>query len=172
MERLMIAKVFKKAKDTGMRININLSIEDIFNESLIVYIEKELENSSIAHLITFELLENRSITEHSHALEFIDKIKKIGSSIAIDDFGSGYSNFHYLLKMRPDYIKIDGSSVKNITTDKNAHLITKTINDFAHSLGIKTVAEYVHNEEVFNALKEIGIDEYQGYYFSEPVKDF
>jgi EAL domain-containing protein (putative c-di-GMP-specific phosphodiesterase class I) len=99
-------------------------------------------------------------------------MKNIGCSRAIADFGSGYSNFNYLLKIKPNYIKIDGSSVKDIENDTNSHLITKTINDFAHSLGIKTVAEFVHNEEIFNILKDIGIDEYQGYYFSKPIKDF
>jgi diguanylate cyclase (GGDEF)-like protein len=172
MEKLMISKVLKKAKDTGVRININLSIEDIFNDDLIDFIEEQLKSSSIAHLITFELLENRNIIKHAQAIEFVENMKNVGCSIAIDDFGSGYSNFNYLLKIKPNYIKIDGSSVKDIENDTNSHLITKTINDFAHSLGIKTVAEFVHNEEIFNILKDIGIDEYQGYYFSKPLKDF
>jgi len=172
MEKIMITKVFQKVKETAVHVSINLSIEDIFNEALVSFIEKELQESDIAHLITFELLENESIIEYDQAIEFIEKMKNIGCTIAIDDFGSGYSNFQYLLKLKPDYIKIDGSSVKNIHTDKNAYLITKTINDFAHTLGIKTVAEFVHSEEVFNVLKDLGVDEYQGYYFSEPMKDF
>ena len=172
MEKIMITKVFDKVKETGMKISINLSIEDIFNKDLIVFIEKELQDSRVAHLITFELLENESIIEYDQAMAFIEKIKSLGCTIAIDDFGSGYSNFHYLLKLKPDYIKIDGSSVQNIHKDNNAYLITKTINDFAHSLGIKTVAEFVHSKEVFDVLRELGIDEYQGYYFAEPRKDF
>ena len=94
----------------------------------------------------------------------------MGCKIAIDDFGSGYSNFAYLVKLKPDYIKIDGSLVKNIDIDKNSLLIVKTINDFTHSLGFKTVAEYVHSKEVFDILKEIGIDEYQGFHFFEPLE--
>jgi len=172
MEKIMITKVFEKVRETGMKVSINLSIEDIFNKNLIIFIEKELQESGVAHLITFELLENESIIEYEQAMSFIEKIKNLGCTIAIDDFGSGYSNFHYLLKLKPDYIKIDGSSIQNIHTDKNAYLITKTINDFAHNLGIKTVAEFVHCEEVFNVLKDLGIDEYQGYYFSQPIKDF
>ena len=172
MEKIMITKVFEKVRETGMKVSINLSIEDIFNKNLIIFIEKELQESGVAHLITFELLENESIIEYEQAMSFIEKIKNLGCTIAIDDSGSGYSNFHYLLKLKPDYIKIDGSSIQNIHTDKNAYLITKTINDFAHNLGIKTVAEFVHCEEVFNVLKDLGIDEYQGYYFSKPIKDF
>ncbi len=172
LENMMITKVFQKVKETGMNISINLSLEDIFNESLILFMEKELQESDIAHLITFELLENESIIEYDQVMGFIEKVKSMGCMIAIDDFGSGYSNFQYLLQLKPDYIKIDGSSVQNIHTDKNAYLITKTINDFAHNLGIKTVAEFVHCEEVFDVLKSLGIDEYQGYYFSKPMKDF
>ncbi len=169
LEQILIAKVFKKAKESGMHISINLSIEDILNAELIKFIKKELVENGIAHLITFELLENESIIDYDKAIDFINMVKKLGSTIAIDDFGSGYSNFEYLLKLKPDYIKIDGSCIKNIHNDKNAYLITKTINDFAHNLGIKTIAEFVHNKEVFDVLKELGIDEYQGYYFSEPM---
>jgi len=97
-------------------------------------------------------------------------IKSFGAKIAIDDFGSGYSNFAHLLKLNPEYIKIDGSLIKNIDKDKNSLVIVKTINDFAHALGIQTVAEYVHSKEVFEVLTELGIDEFQGYYFSEPKR--
>ena len=95
-------------------------------------------------------------------------IKSFGCSVAIDDFGSGYSNFAHLLKLNPEYIKIDGSLIKNINTDKNSLIIVRTINSFAHDLGIKTVAEYVHSREVFEVLKSIGIDEFQGFYFGKP----
>jgi len=169
LEQTVINKAFHKAKENGAHISINLAIEDILNEELMLFIEKELVEQEIAHLITFELLENESITDYDKAINFIDMVQKLGSTIAIDDFGSGYSNFEYLLKLKPDYIKIDGSCIKNIDNDKNAYLITKTINDFAHNLGIKTIAEFVHNKEVFDVLKELGIDEYQGYYFSEPM---
>jgi EAL domain-containing protein (putative c-di-GMP-specific phosphodiesterase class I) len=149
-----------------------VSIEDIVNSEFIDFLEHDLISKKIAHLITFELLESESITDYKKVISFIDRVKKLGCKIAIDDFGSGYSNFTYLLKLKPDYIKIDGSSVKNIHTDENSYLITKTINDFAHNLGIKTIAEFVHCEEVFTILKELGVDEFQGFYFSEPTKGF
>jgi len=172
LEEIVVRKAFDKAKETGTKISINVSIEDIVNIEFINFLEKELIENGIAKLITFELLESESITDYEKVIYFIDKMKNLGCTIAIDDFGSGYSNFTYLLKLKPDYIKIDGSSVKNIHRDRNSYLITKTINDFAHSLGIKTIAEFVHCEEVFNILKELGIDEYQGYYFAEPLESF
>jgi len=171
LEKIIIKAAFKKAKETQKTININLSIQDIVNRDIIEMIEFELSKENIAHLITFEILESESITDYEKVISFISLVKNLGSKIAIDDFGSGYSNFSYLLRLKPDYIKIDGSLVKHIHTDKDALLITKTINDFAHSLGMKTVAEFVHCEEVFKILQEIGVDEYQGFYFSEPLEN-
>jgi len=171
LAKSIIKTAFIKAKESGLVININLSIQDIVNKDIVQMIENELQKNNIAHLIIFELLESESITDYEKVISFISIVKNLGCKIAIDDFGSGYSNFGYLLRLKPDYIKIDGSLVKNIHTDKNSYLITKTINDFAHSLGMKTVAEYVHCEEVFKLLGEIGVDEYQGFHFSEPLKN-
>jgi len=170
LAKIIIKTAFKKAKESGNVININLSIQDIVNKDIIDMIKNELSKGDFAHLITFEILESESITDYEKVISFISIAKSFGAKIAIDDFGSGYSNFVYLLRLKPDYIKIDGSLVKNIHKDENSYLITKTINDFAHSLGMKTVAEFVHCEEVFNLLKDIGVDEYQGFYFSEPLE--
>jgi diguanylate cyclase (GGDEF)-like protein len=171
LAKIVIQKSFAKAHELQVNININLSIEDVINVDLIKYIEDELKDKNIAHLITFELLENESIKDYIKVISFIDKMTAMGCRIAIDDFGSGYSNFEYLLKFKPNYLKIDGSLVKNIHTDKNSLLIVKTINQFAHSLGMKTVAEFVHCQEVFDILQELNVDEYQGYYFSPPKKE-
>ncbi len=172
LTKIMIEKTFKKAINHKINISINLSIQDITNSEIVNFIIDELSKNKIATFITFELLEHESINDYEVVIDFINTVKKLGCKIAIDDFGSGYSNFIYLLKLKPDYIKIDGSSIKNIHKDKNSYLITKTIHDCAHLLGIKTIAEYVHNKKVFKTLKKIGIDEYQGYYFHKPSKIF
>ena len=169
LTKIVIKKAFAQAQEKQVSININLSIEDVVNEEIINYIKSELMKKNVSHLITFELLESESITDYKKVISFIDIVKELGCEIAIDDFGSGYSNFAYLLKLKPNYIKIDGSLVKNIHIDKNALLITKTINDFAHSLGMKTVAEYVHCKEIYNLLQTMEVDQYQGFYFSEPL---
>lgn len=171
LTKIVIQKAFLKAYEKQISININLSIEDVVNLEIIKFIEDELSKKDIAHLITFEILESESITDYKKVIGFIDNVKQLGCKIAIDDFGSGYSNFAYLLKFEPDYIKIDGSLVKNIHIDKNSFLITKTINDFAHSLGIKTVAEFVHCDAVFKLLQTLEVDEFQGFYFSEPLEN-
>ena len=90
-------------------------------------------------------------------------------NLAIDDFGSGYSNYKHVLKLNSDILKIDGSLIKNILEDKDSLYVVESIVNFAKKINIKTVAEFVENEEIFNKLKEIGVDYFQGYYFSKPI---
>jgi len=118
--------------------------------------------------ITFEIVESEDVRESEIFKEFLRILKEKGCSIYIDDFGSGYSNFDYILKLYPDGVKIDGSLIKNILEDKNSKVIVKTVISFAKEMNIKTVAEFVENEEIFNLLKEMGVDYFQGYYFSPP----
>jgi len=171
LTKIILIKAFEKALESKVDISVNLSIEDISNPETMDFIKKQLDKYSVANFIIFEILESENITDYEKIITFIEYVQNLGCRIAIDDFGSGYSNFTYLLKLKPNYIKIDGSSVKNINKDENSFLITKTINSFAHSLGIKTIAEFVHSEEIFNIVKEIGVDEFQGYYFSAPREE-
>jgi EAL domain-containing protein (putative c-di-GMP-specific phosphodiesterase class I) len=96
-------------------------------------------------------------------------VKSYGCKIAIDDFGTGYSNFTHLLKLQTDYIKIDGSIIKNIDTNLGSRALVKTIVNFAKEMGIKTIAEYVEDEKIFTIVKELGVDYTQGYFFSQAV---
>jgi EAL domain-containing protein (putative c-di-GMP-specific phosphodiesterase class I) len=95
-------------------------------------------------------------------------MKELGCRIAIDDFGSGYSNFEHILKLNIDYIKIDGTLIKNIDHDVNAQIVVKTIVDFAQRLNILTVSEFVHNEEVYKKVKDLSIDRTQGFFLAQP----
>ena len=171
LEKSILLQAFAQAKKHQTKLSVNLSIEDIINKEFIDFIRNELIKNNIASLIVFEILESESIEDYEKVVHFIELVKSLGSTIAIDDFGSGYSNFAYLLKLKPDYIKLDGSFIKNIDTDKNSYLIAKNINDFTHKLGMKTIAEFVHSKEVFEVLKELGVDEFQGYYFWEPLAE-
>lgn len=90
--------------------------------------------------------------------------------IAIDDFGSGYSNFERLLEYTPDILKIDGSLIKNIETDEFSRSLVETIVTFAKKQNIETIAEFVENENIYNILNEIGVDYSQGYFFGKPEK--
>lgn len=160
---------FQALYETEAGITINLSAVDIeeqvTRQKIINLLDLHKEHT---HRITFELLEDANVKEFETIKEFIKEVKACGVSIAIDDFGSGYSNFERLLDYEPDIIKIDGSLVKNIATDDYSISIVKTIVSFANEHDIKTVAEFVENEAIFNILKELGVDYSQGYYFSKP----
>ena len=99
------------------------------------------------------------------------KSGKYGVKIAIDDFGSGYSNFKRIMSINPDYIKFDGSLIKNIDKDSYSYLIVKNLVNFAKELNIKTIAEFVHSKEVYDTCVYLGVDYLQGFYISEPKKD-
>jgi EAL domain-containing protein (putative c-di-GMP-specific phosphodiesterase class I) len=122
--------------------------------------------------LVFEILESENLSDYDFLEEFVLKYKKLGCKIAIDDFGSGYSNFIRIIRLKPDYLKIDGSLIKNIDKDNNSYEIVKSIIAFSKTLKIKTIAEYVHSEEIFNLLLELDVDEFQGYYFGKPDEEF
>ena len=121
--------------------------------------------------VTFEILENEGIQDYQVIEEFINYFRKYGVKIAIDDFGSGYSNFKIIMSINPDYIKFDGSLIKNIDTDSYSYLIVKNLVKFAKELNIKTIAEFVHSKEVFDTCNYLGVDYFQGFYISKPKKD-
>jgi len=158
------SEIVKYAKDH--EISINISVMDILNEDVVSYILNTLKNNNLK--ITFEILESEGIENYAEASQFIKNVKEYGCKIAIDDFGSGYSNFAHILNLNVDYLKISESLIKNLDTDKNSQIVVETIVGFAKKLSIKTIAEFVHSKEVFDKVVEMGIDYSQGYYISEP----
>lgn len=164
----MIEKSFEYFKDKEYEFSVNLTIADIKNQSISLYILEMLKKYDIAKRVVFEIVESEGIEDFNEVNTFIDKVRVLGCKIAIDDFGSGYSNFEYLIKLNADYIKIDGSLIKDIVTNKNNQEIVFTIIDFAKRQGFKTIAEYVSSKEIFDKVKELGVDYAQGYYINEP----
>ncbi len=170
LTKIMIEKTFEKFKDLPYSVSINISVEDILNKEIYLFILEKLEKSKMGKRIGFEILESEGIENFDKVLEFINDVKSYGASISIDDFGTGYSNFEYLMKLKVDYIKIDGSMIKNIDKDMNSQMITQTIVEFARKMNIKTIAEFVHSKNVFEKVAELNVDFVQGYYFGEPTK--
>lgn len=168
LTKIMIKKSFEMFKDKDVEFSINLTIDDILNNDIKKYIFTMLQQYNIQKCVVFEIVESESIENFEKVSEFIQDVKYYGCKIAIDDFGTGYSNFEYLMKLKADYIKIDGSMIKNIHTDENARMVVSVIVDFAQKMNMKTIAEYVENEEVLKVVKELEIDYSQGYYYSEP----
>jgi len=164
----MIDKSFAAFEDNDLEFNINLSIEDIMSSEIFHFILNKLRNSEASTRVTFELLESESIEDFNKVEKFINEVKRYGAKIAIDDFGSGYSNFSYLIKIKAHYIKIDGSLISEIDVDKSALVVVETIVNFAKKLGMKTVAEYVHSSVIMDKVIELGIDYSQGFYIDKP----
>ena len=152
-------------------VSINLSVLDIENENVRKKINELIENEKYKGRVTFELLEDEDIKDIKLVKEFIRSVKSKGNvKIAIDDFGSGYSNFERLLDYTPDILKIDGRLIKNIETNTFSRNIVETIVTFAKKQNIKTIAEFVENENIYKILYNMGIDYSQGYYFGKPER--
>ncbi|RXJ68925.1 hypothetical protein CRV08_05680 [Halarcobacter ebronensis] len=152
-------------------ISINLSVLDIENQIIRDTLYKLISKREYKGRVTFELLEDENIKDFRLVKDFIRSVKSIGDvKIAIDDFGSGYSNFERLLEYSPDILKIDGSLIKNIETDNFSRNLVETIVTFAKKQGLETIAEYVENEKIYNILTELGVDYSQGFYFGKPIK--
>ena len=167
--QIVIEKAFKTFENLPtLEFSLNLTIDDILSKDTTEFIYKKLENYANTNRVIFEITESEEVSDYKIINDFILRIKKYGVKIAIDDFGSGYANFEHIINIDADFIKIDGSLIKNINKDKNARIITEAIISFSRKLGRKTITEYVHNEEVYKIVKELGADYSQGYYFGAP----
>ena len=166
--KAMIRKSFEFFKNKDYEFSINISIHDIQDKKTFEFITDSIENFKNPQRIVFEILESDKIGNYEELKKFIKIIKDHGCKIAIDDFGSGYSNFSHIMELNIDYLKIDSSLVKFITTDDNSRIITKTIINFASSLGLKTIAEFVEDKDSLDMLEKMGVDFVQGYYIGKP----
>ena len=172
LSKIMFKKSFDRFKDSDKLFSINISLNDMVNVETVKFIENVLEQDrDTAKRLIIEILESEGIEDFEVTKSFMQKVRKMGVKIAIDDFGSGYSSFKYILELRPDIIKIDGSLISNIATNKENYIMVKNIVNMAKDLNITTVAEFVSSEEIFVTLKKLGVDEYQGYFIGKPKRE-
>ncbi len=155
--------VKKLRENSHFIISINLSSDDLLNDAIINLL---IKNSDIAYRMLIEILETKHV-DYVKVENAIQKLKLFGYKICIDDYGSGYSNLSHLLNLSIDYLKIDGSIIKNIYKDKKAHSLIASLSLFCKQNGIKVIAEFVENEEILEILKNFGIEYGQGYYFDK-----
>ena len=167
--RAVIDKSFSYFAQAGGIFSINLTVADILNRETVAFLIERLQHFNLGEQLTVELVESEGIENFVDVSAFIQRIKGFGCKIAIDDFGTGYSNFDYLMRLDADYIKIDGSLVKNVVNDASTELIIRLIADFGRELRLKTIAEFCSSAEIQAKLTEIGIDYLQGYHLGEPV---
>jgi diguanylate cyclase (GGDEF)-like protein len=166
----MLKRTLEVAHGCSYTFSVNISAGDMYNQkdrNLILGLLEDAGES--ASKITLEILESEEIYDYAIVKDFIKEVRKFGCKVAIDDFGSGYSNFENILALDIDIIKIDGTLIHRIDHDTHAQLIVRTIVTFAKEAGFKTVAEYVHSESVLQMVRAIGIDYAQGYHIGKPL---
>lgn len=164
----IVRKSFEFFKEKDYEFSINISIHDIENKKTMQFILGEVQKFPNPKNITFEILESDKVENYEKLNKFIKEMKSHGCKIAIDDFGSGYSNFSHILELNVNYLKIDSSLVRHITKDENSRVIVRTIINFASNLNLKTIAEFVEDKESTDMLEKMGVDFIQGYYIGKP----
>ena len=151
--------------------SINLSGQSLGDEKFLPFVIDQFRMSGIdATKICFEITETAAIASYSQANRFINALKEIGCKFALDDFGTGLSSFGYLKHFPVDFLKIDGSFVKEILHDPIDREMVRSINEIGHLTGKRTIAEFAENEEIITMLRGMGVDYAQGYGVSEPKR--
>ena len=149
---------------------INLSGQSISEDDFAEFVTDAISRSGVPFTsICFEITETAAIVNITKAKEFMRELKKRGCSFSLDDFGSGLSSFAYLKDLPVDYLKIDGGFVKEITADPVSESMVKAINQVGHIMGLKTIAEFVENDDIARALKKLSVDYVQGYGIGMPI---
>ena len=151
-------------------VSINLSGASINDERFTSYAIDLIKNSRVpGNCLCFEITETAAVSQMSYARKFMSAMKELGVKFALDDFGSGLSSFAYLKSLPIDYLKIDGSLVRAIADEEYDRAIVTSINDVAHLMGIKTIAEFVETDRILEHIGKISIDYAQGYITGKPI---
>jgi len=151
-----------------LEFSVNLTVGEIHSPAIRQHIAELVSRHNLQQRLMIELLESEAISDYQVLAKDIAELRRIGCRIAIDDFGSGYSNIMAVMQIKPDIIKIDGSLIKDIHNDAAAAAMVATIIRGAKALGAITVAEYVHCEKIKLMLVKMGVDRMQGFYLPEP----
>lgn len=152
------------------RLLINLSGHSFVDEEFSQFVISRLEMNDIdPTCIAFEISEASIVKNFEQLNAFTNRIRAMGCELALDDFGSGYSNFTYLKNLSFDYLKIDGSLVRNIATNSVDRNMVAAINQMGHTVGAKTIAEFVEDDQSMQHLMELNVDFAQGYGLKKPT---
>ena len=167
----MVTKSINKFATNDLEFSINLSIEDLMNDELMVFIYDLAEQKNVFSRMVLEIVESEEIEDSDAVGKAIKRFKEKGSKVAIDDFGSGYSNYEYLISLQADYVKIDGSITKHILEDERTAEVVKSIVTFAKKSNMKTIAEFVSSPELDAKVIELGVDYAQGWHYGKAEKE-
>ena len=165
--------LLSRPENSDFTVAVNISGRSLSTPGFCEYCQKLAFESPInPSNLVFEITETTAIAEMARAENFITAMKRLGYRFSLDDFGVGYSSFSYLKHLPVDQLKIDGSFIRHLDTSRADQIFVRAIVQVAQELGLETIAEFVENEEVFNLLREIGVDNVQGYYIGKPNSVF
>ncbi len=154
----------------NIKWGINLSGDSMSDKGFLDHVSKTLRNTSMcASNLYFEITETAVIENYQNFVSFMQQVYSMGCQFALDDFGSGLCSFSYLKKLAVDYLKIDGSLVKDIVNSELDHTIVSSVASIASVMGVKTIAEYVENDDIIAVLNTLGIDYAQGFGIMKPM---
>jgi diguanylate cyclase (GGDEF)-like protein/PAS domain S-box-containing protein len=179
IDRWVIQNALKALRDSQLAdpdhilgLSINLSAQSLGANGIGRFVmDKMVEFNVDPTLVTFEITETKAVTNLDAARELIQQLRGLGCRFALDDFGCGFSSFTHLKHLDVDFLKIDGSFIQGLLEDPVDRAVIAAINDIAHSVGKRTVAEYVDRPNVLSALLACGVDFVQGYYIGRPTAD-
>ena len=175
IDRWVIETAFRAYAETlgasrGVEIAINLSGDSLNDDDFPKFVLEQFQASSVPpDRVCFEITETAAIHSFDRAVQLLTDLKRGGSRVALDDFGSGLSSFTYLRLLPVDYLKIDGSFVRDMVNNPRDEALVAAINEVGHILGITTIAEYAHSAEIVERLRQLGVDCAQGHAFGVPM---
>lgn len=171
MSKLVLQNVFTTLQTyKDVELSVNLDLDDLDNGDMMKLITENLyENREIADRLTFEILEEHEIKDYGKVIFYLQQLKAFGSKVALDDFGSGYASYKYLIRLDIDILKIDGSIIRELqSTPERAKSVLRSIQKLAATFQYELVAEFVADEDVYEMIKELDIEYVQGYYLGKP----
>lgn len=169
LTRSMIEQSLASFRDRDEMVAINMSKQDLLDEQTMAYLFDTLHAYGMEGRVLIEVLESDSIEYQDDVVDVLSRCRQMGVKVAIDDFGSGYSNFDRILKIEPDYLKIDGSLIRRIDEDEASRVLVAAICQFAVSLNIPLIAEFVESERLLPLLEEMGVSLAQGFGIGRPA---
>ncbi len=171
MSKLVLKEVFHTLhRDPKIQISINVDLHDLYNADMMKLITKQLyRHRGLANRLTFEILESHEVKNYDEVALIFQQLKAFGSKIAIDDFGSGYASYAYMIKLDIDILKIDGSLIEELVpSPERTKIMLSSIKELAEKYQYELVAEFVSSKEIYEMVSELGIAYAQGYYLGEP----
>jgi len=169
LSMLMIDETFRQLKDQKVGFTLNFTARDLGNTDLIERLKYWLKSGVDGNRVTLEIVESDGLRDFDRFAYTLHELRRLGCKLAIDDFGSAYSNLERVLHLKPDWIKLDGSLIRHLNDSDINRILVRRVVQLCQDLNIRTVAEHVHSESILNSLHAMGVDLFQGFFLAEPM---